>query len=68
VAELLLLSNSVSPGMGFLEHARAVIGELVPAGSRLLFLPYAAADRDRYADVMAAALAPLLSRNASFPR
>jgi dipeptidase E len=59
VAELLLLSNSVSPGMGFLEHARAVIGELVPAGSRLLFLPYAAADRDRYADVMTAALAPL---------
>jgi dipeptidase E len=59
VAELLLLSNSVSPGMGVLEHARDVIGELVPPGSRLLFLPYASADRDRYADVMAAALAPL---------
>jgi len=59
VAELLLLSNSVSPGMGFLEHARTVIGGLVPAGSRLLFLPYASADRDRYAQVMADALAPL---------
>jgi dipeptidase E len=59
VPELLLLSNSVSPGMGFLAHARAVITALVPPGSRLLFLPYAAADRDRYADVMARALAPM---------
>jgi dipeptidase E len=59
VAELLLLSNSVSPGMGFLEHARTVISGLVPAGSRLLFLPYASADQDRYAEVMAGALAPL---------
>ena len=59
MAELLLLSNSVSPGMGFLAHAREVIGELVPPGSRLLFLPYAVADRDRYAGVMTAALAPL---------
>lgn len=57
--DLLLLSNSVSPGMGFLAHARSVIGELVPPGSRLLFLPYAAADRDRYASVMTQALAPL---------
>jgi dipeptidase E len=59
VAELLLLSNSVSPGMGFLEHARTVIADLVPPKSRLLFLPYAAADLDRYAAVMAEALAPL---------
>lgn len=59
VTELLLLSNSVSPGMGFLEHARGVIGELVPPGSRLLFIPYASADQDRYAAVMADALAPL---------
>jgi dipeptidase E len=45
--------------MGFLEHARTVIGDLVPPGSRLLFLPYASADQDRYAEVMAEALAPL---------
>jgi dipeptidase E len=57
--ELLLLSNSVSPGMAFLEHARGVIGELVPPGSRLLFLPYASADLDRYGRVMTDALAPL---------
>ena len=54
VPELLLLSNSVSPGMGFLAHARGVIAELVPPGSRLLFLPYAVADRDHYAGVMTA--------------
>jgi len=45
--------------MGFLEHAREVFAELVPPGSRLLFLPYALADRDRYAAVMTESLAPL---------
>lgn len=59
MSELLLLSNSVSPGMAFLEHAREVIGELVPPRSRLLFLPYASADHDRYGRVMSDALAPL---------
>jgi dipeptidase E len=59
VPELLLLSNSSAPGMSFLEHARGVIGQLVPPGSRLLFLPYAATDQDRYARVMSDALAPL---------
>jgi dipeptidase E len=57
--ELLLLSNSVSPGMAFLEHARVEIGQLVPPGSRLLFLPYASADQDRYGRVMTDALLPL---------
>lgn len=59
MAELLLLSNSVSPGMGFLAHARGVISEVVPPGSRLLFLPYAVANQDHYAGVMTDALAPL---------
>jgi dipeptidase E len=45
--------------MGFLAHAREVIAELVPPGSRLLFIPYAVADRDHYAGVMTDALAPL---------
>jgi dipeptidase E len=60
--ELLLLSNSVSPGLGFLEHALAEIGELVPPGSRLLFLPQANSDPDQYTSVVAAALAPLSVR------
>jgi dipeptidase E len=44
VPELLLLSNSASPGLGFLEHARAEISRLAPPGSRLLFVPCACAD------------------------
>jgi dipeptidase E len=65
VRELLLLSNSTSPGMSLLEHARGVIAELVPPGARLLFLPFAARDQDRYAEVMTAALEPLSIRVAS---
>jgi dipeptidase E len=58
--DLLLLSNSTSPGMGFLEHALGAVSELIPRpGSRLLFVPFAARDHDRYTQVMAAALAPL---------
>jgi dipeptidase E len=59
VPELLLLSNSTSPGMGFLEHARGQISRLIPPGRRLLFVPYAAADHDGYTEIMAAALAPV---------
>jgi hypothetical protein len=36
VADLLLLSNSTSHGLGFLEHALDTIGELLPAGRRRL--------------------------------
>lgn len=59
MSELLLLSNSTSPGLGFLEHARGEISRLAPPGSRLLFVPYASADQDQYTEVMTAALAPL---------
>ncbi len=57
--ELLLLSNSTSPGLGFLEHARDTIAGLVRPGQRLLFVPFASGDPDGYTDVMSAALAPL---------
>ena len=59
MTELLLLSNSTSPGLGFLEHALDTIAELVPPGQRLLFVPFASGDPDGYTDVMTAALAPL---------
>ncbi len=59
MTELLLLSNSTSPGLGFLEHALDTIAELVPPGRRLLFVPFASGDPDGYTDVMTAALAPL---------
>jgi dipeptidase E len=60
VTELLLLSNSVSPGLGFLEHALDEIAALLPAGRRrLLFVPFASGDPDGYTELMSAALAPL---------
>jgi dipeptidase E len=64
MTELLLLSNSTSPGRGFLEHALDAIAELVPARGQLLFVPFAASDRDHegYTELMAAALAPLSVR------
>jgi dipeptidase E len=62
MAELLLLSNSTTPGQGFLAHARDAIAELVPAGRELLFVPFAGRDHERYTRVMAAALAPISVR------
>jgi dipeptidase E len=59
MTELLLLSNSTSPGRGFLEHALDAIAELVPAGRRLLFVPFAASDHESYTQRMRAALAPI---------
>jgi len=58
--ELLLLSSSVSPGRGFLEHALGAFDSLLPANRRrLLFVPFASADPDGHTDVVATALAPL---------
>jgi peptidase E len=62
VTELLLLSNSTSPGLAFLEHALAKISGLVPAGAQLVFVPFAGRDHDRYTQVMAQALAPISVR------
>ena len=45
MTELLLLSNSTSAGLGFLEHALDTIAGLVRAGQRLLFVPFASGDR-----------------------
>lgn len=59
MTELLLLSNSTSPGLGFLEHALDTIAGLVRPGQRLLFVPFASGDPDGYTDVMSAALTPL---------
>lgn len=59
MTDLLLLSNSASPGGGFLEHALGAVSELVPAGRRLLFVPFAVADHDGYTARIAAALAPV---------
>jgi dipeptidase E len=60
VPELLLLSNSVSPGLGFLEHARTEIdGLLAGTRRRVLFVPWASGDPDSYAGTLSAALKPV---------
>jgi dipeptidase E len=59
VIDLMLLSNSYSPGLGMLEHALDTVRELLAEGSRVLFVPFADSDPDRYTDTMSAALAPV---------
>ena len=51
---LLLVSNSTLHGNGYLDHCAGAIGSCLAASvsravSRVLFVPYAAADRDAYA-------------------
>lgn len=55
--ELLLLSNSRSHGMRFLEHARDEIQAFAP--ERIAFVPYALADHDGYTATVTAALEPI---------
>jgi dipeptidase E len=47
--ELMLLSNSFSPGQGMLEHAMGALAALLAGARQVLFIPYAASDPDRYA-------------------
>lgn len=56
---LLLLSNSIAPGRGFLEHALESISDALGSGRRLLFFAHASFDPDRYTNVMQAALRQL---------
>ena len=56
MAELLLLSNSVAPGMGFLEHAAGAIQGVLDGRTSVLFVPFASSDPDGYTAVMREAL------------
>jgi dipeptidase E len=56
---LLLLSNSIAPGRGFLEHALGPISDAIGSGRRLLFFAQASFDPNGYTDVMQAALRQL---------
>lgn len=47
---LLLISNSTSHGGGYLDHCAAEIEDFLGPLRRLLFLPFALADRDGYAE------------------
>ena len=57
--KLLLLSNSLAPGHGFLEHALDAIRETIDGGRRMLFFAYASFEPDQYTEVMQNALQPL---------
>ena len=46
---LLLISNSTLHGSGYLDHAEAKIRAFLGDTPRIRFVPYALADRDRYA-------------------
>jgi dipeptidase E len=50
--ELMLASNSFSAGRAALEHAMDALAGLLAGARRLLFVPYAASDPDRYAAAM----------------
>ena len=50
--ELMLLSNSFSPGRGALEHAMDALAAFFAGDPRVLFVPYAASDPDGYAEAM----------------
>ena len=59
MAELLLLSNSRFPGLGFLEHADDALREITRGHRRVLFVPFASRQPDAYTGVMRAALGAL---------
>jgi dipeptidase E len=46
---LLLISNSTLYGSGYLDHAEAEIRDFLGNAKRVLFVPYALFDRDKYA-------------------
>lgn len=47
--QLLLVSTSTTHGTDYLDHCEEEVRELFPPGGRLLFVPFALRDRDRYA-------------------
>jgi dipeptidase E len=57
--ELMLLSNSFSPGQGALEHAMDALGDLLADARQVLFVPYAGSDPDGYTEAMRAVLGRL---------
>ncbi len=56
---LLLISNSTMHGRGYLEHAATALREQLAGARSVLFVPWALADHDAYADKAAPAFAAL---------
>jgi dipeptidase E len=59
VNDLMLMSNSYSPGQGALEHAMDALAELFADARRVLFVPYAGSNPDAYTEAMRQILAAL---------
>ncbi len=57
--KLLLISSSRVHGSGFLEHCLVAIDEHLQPVERILFVPYALAEHDQYAELVATALHPI---------
>lgn len=57
--DLMLLSNSFSPGRGALEHAMDALAALFAGCRQVLFVPYAGSNPDAYTEAMRQALAVL---------
>ncbi|HEY3868203.1 MAG TPA: dipeptidase PepE [Actinocrinis sp.] len=57
--DLMLLSNSFSPGLGALEHAMDALARLFAGCRDVLFVPYAGSNPDAYTDAMSEILATL---------
>jgi dipeptidase E len=57
MTEALLLSNARAPGLGFLDHVLDTIAELLDGRDRMLFIPFAQTEADRYTEVMREGLA-----------
>jgi dipeptidase E len=53
VSRILLLSNSIQFGTGFLDHAESEITDFLRGVTRVAFVPFAAFDLDEYADRVA---------------
>jgi dipeptidase E len=59
VSDLMLLSNSFSPGRGALEHAMDALASLFADCRHVLFVPYAGSNPDAYTEAMREILATL---------
>jgi dipeptidase E len=59
VTRLLLVSNSTLHGQGYLDHCAAELVAFLGAARRVVFVPFALADRAGYASKVRARLAPL---------
>ena len=53
MSRILLLSNSIQFGSGFLDHAESEITDFLRGVTRVAFVPFAAFDLDEYADRVA---------------